>query len=219
MNFVNPDLKKVSKYTLRLKKSIFNNNKKKINEYYDHFKYHIQLGGIVEQDIQKKIQSFENHILKISEKINDLKSFDTINEELSTSNTEKSLLESKNTELEKKINELNEKLNESVKSIESVNTSKDKEISDLNTQIESLNSQIKDLENKLNQLNNDDNIELSKRLLTELFLSTYLLIFSSLIAKGVVWYILFGFVVGNVPSRTSICFLLFILISFLSIVL
>ncbi len=56
-NLVNTD--KLSKYIYRLQKAYILNNSSKANEYFNHFKHHVMVGGDLAGDIQTALQSIE----------------------------------------------------------------------------------------------------------------------------------------------------------------
>ena len=91
MNFLQlNDFNKISKYVIRLRKSIETNDVNKVREYYDHLKYHIQLGGVGDNldELTKKFNIVDDIIKKISSKP-DNKTFNQLNDELVKCNNEK----------------------------------------------------------------------------------------------------------------------------------
>lgn len=153
MNFVQTDLNKVSKYTLRLRKSILNNEQNKTKEYYDHLKYHIQLGGLEEEQLKSKFEQLDKLIETLSDKSKGYKTFKTINNELSQCNQDKGDLEAKNKELQNQFMELQKELESSTKGVAQINEIVDKkEIKDKDDKIKSLNNEIDELNNKIPDL-------------------------------------------------------------------
>ena len=151
MNFLQSYLNKVSKYTIRLRKSIKNNDNDKVKEYYDHLKYHIQLGGFDQTELENKFESVQTLIDNLSNNLSNkgYKSFNSLYTELSKCNKDKTDAETLNKDLNKQITELNQKLllsTESIEKIDSVNDNKkDIKITELNKDIEDLNKNIAEL--------------------------------------------------------------------------
>ena len=160
MSFEISDINKLSKYTIRLKKSILNNDINKINEYYDHLKFHVQLGGVEPSElvnIDKIIEEISNNVNKKDENITNLK------KELIECNKEETVFKDKNIELENKIKELNKELTEKIdlNKINEINI-KDDKIKELNTSINNLNSTIDDLQDNIKNLN-DKNLDINNK--------------------------------------------------------
>ena len=158
MNFLQSDLNKVSKYTIRLRKSIKNNDKDKVKEYYDHFKYHIQLGGLDQQDLENKFQLIETLIENLADNKKGYKSFDELYKELSQCNLDKKDFKQQNDDLLKQITDLNQQLVKSTESVEQINTIKQKEdeLTTLNQQITQLNKTIIDLKEESDKIKSLD---------------------------------------------------------------
>lgn len=152
MNFLSSDLNKVSKYTIRLRKSVMNNDDLKIKEYYDHLKYHIQLGGLEQKDLEEKFKLFDSIITNLTNTEKGYKSFDNLYQELSKCNNEKTNSIVENNSLNAKIIELNKQLIDSTESVKQIDlikqkdTTKDDKINELNKKIAKLNETIQDLE-------------------------------------------------------------------------
>ena len=147
MNFLQSDLNKVSKYTVRLRKSIKNNDKDKVKEYYDHLKYHIQLGGLNQEDLENKFKLMETLIENLADNKKGYKSFDDLYKELSQCNLDKKDFKQQNDDLSQQIKDLNQQLLKSTESVEQIKTIKEKddELTTLNKQIVQLNTTIDDL--------------------------------------------------------------------------
>ena len=146
MNFSKSNLNKVSKYTSRLLKSFNANDQNKTKEYYDHFKYHIQLGGLDKEELGKKFESIDTLIngLKLP---NGYKSFDKLYGELSKCNTDKSSLVEQNEKLTAQIEKLTKDLSEKTESITQIESTI-KNDNELNDQIVQLNKTIEDLKSE-----------------------------------------------------------------------
>lgn len=177
MNFVQSDLNKVSKYTLRLRKSIFNNDKNKAKEYYDHFKYHIQLGGLDNQDLNKKFEFIDDIINKLTSNTN-YKSYDELYKNLSGCTENAKTLKTTNDDLQLQIKELNSKLTESTNNIANIETIKtrDEQIIVLNNNIQSLNLQLEDLKKQNEKLSSDEReLDTMKKILDKIYATTKVL--------------------------------------------
>ena len=60
---MNINIEKISKYGIKLKNSLDNNNMKKSKDYFNHIKFHSQTGGFNQPpEIKNTITTFENII-------------------------------------------------------------------------------------------------------------------------------------------------------------
>ena len=153
-NFNTINTNKIQKYICRLKKSVVENDKEKIINYYDHLKYHIQLGGNENQkdssEITKTINSIDKIISNIISNItNEQTIYSKLNQNLNLNlsndlkkcNDEKKELHEQNTKLENDLKELNDKLTQNKNNLEDLEKIKTKNISSLNDKIENLNKE------------------------------------------------------------------------------
>lgn len=160
MNYSQSDLNKVSKYAIRLRKSFKNNELIRTKEYYDHFKYHIQLGGLEGENnktdvLAEKFKILDKIINNLKEDNNKYKNYNTLNDDLTKCQTEKEDLNSRIVELTKKNSDLENKLKDSVsniKTIEQIKSEKNESETELNNQIRSLNEKISKLEQNNNNV-------------------------------------------------------------------
>ncbi len=162
-NFNTINTNKVSKYIIRLKKAIKNNNNRQtILNYYEHLRYHIQLGGTDKSnDLKKKVNDFFDGI------ISGIDSEKTINSnldmDLKKCNDEKKQFEQENKKLSDELGELNTKLSEYIKKnedIEKIKTKHNEDIKSLNSKIDELNGEKSKLENETKVIiENNSNLE------------------------------------------------------------
>lgn len=129
--------KKISKYSLRIKKSIFKKNNKKIQEYYDHLKYHIQKGGSSEQ-LKNKFENLDNLIKNITYS-KGYQTYDNLIQDLNKCNNDKNDLSEKNIELQSRLNYALSDLPQ----ISKKEMLKNEKTTSLNEQIDMLNEKIK----------------------------------------------------------------------------
>ena len=162
----NTDFNKISKYTIRMKKSFKNNKTNKTKEYYEHLKYHIQIGGTL-TDIEDKFKILDNLINTLSDNSKGYKTFDDLHKDLSKCNSDKTNLQSTITELTTKIDTLEEKMKETADSVSKVDKIKNKEeeeIKKLNEEITTLNTKINEFKqqvDKLTETNTNESKELT----------------------------------------------------------
>lgn len=81
-NFSISNTNKISKYIIRLRKSIKSNENNKVLEYYDHLKYHIQLGGINGDEKNNNINNLTEYIYSIDTIISNITKNETLNNNL-----------------------------------------------------------------------------------------------------------------------------------------
>ena len=130
--FETENLAKVSKYTFRLRKAYRQQNYVKLNDYLDHFKYHVQTGG-EDDTINKKLEKLDEIVKKINDN-KDNYSIVEIQKKLEESQKE---LNTKNTELE----DIKKQLNESTEKLQQINSESpamDNKMKELNEQITNL---------------------------------------------------------------------------------
>ena len=158
MNLMNTlEFNKISKYVIRLRKSVIKNDINKISEYYDHLKYHIQLGGDSEniKELQSKFDSIDKVINNLKTQPGTKYLYSGVSSDLETCNKDKIDLETKlasaKDELEKLKSQLLSKTNEldGVNKLKEAKTEEEKKINEelalLKETNEKLNSQIKEL--------------------------------------------------------------------------
>lgn len=149
---------KISKYIIRLKKSIKNNDKIKVNDYYEHLKYHIQLGG--------------------NNSLNDLKELNISFSDIDTiiSNITKDNLKKINLDVElRKCDEDKKQLEEEKKKLEQTKIELENKLSDLNLKFEEITKINEELVKNINsqsgefKLLNDkiDNLQKEKDILEQ----------------------------------------------------
>ena len=168
MNFMNvSDLNKISKYVIRLRKSVEKNDKKKINDYYEHLKYHIQLGGnpgdnLTDsklKDMEKRFESIDKVIKMLGTPEGEPFKYETVKTDLDKSIEEKAALETKLTEVTAKMEEATAALakqaeeTKQIKKSDESKIAKDKELSE---QIEKLNKTIGELNEKIKDLTTEN---------------------------------------------------------------
>jgi len=166
----NTDFNKISKYSIRMKKSFKNNDSDKVKEYYDHLKYHIQIGGNDIKTVEDKFKSLDDLIEKVSTNVtsNNYPTFTVLHEKLTKCNEEKTSLQTEidtlKSEHEKLKTELKTNIETATKVSEIENTTaKDDEIKKLNSDILNLNNKITELGEQLEKIRNDNVIETDKK--------------------------------------------------------
>lgn len=153
MNFSQSDLNKISKYTIRLRKSIQKNDNLKINEYYDHLKYHIQLGGNDNNNgdtyfdktvLTDKFKLLDTLISNLKDSNKGYKTFDNLYNELTQCNKDKMASDEQIVSLNEQIKNLNGDKLSLQSSINELNTieQKNEQVNDLNLKIKDLNETI-----------------------------------------------------------------------------
>lgn len=170
MDFINvSDFNKISKYVIRLRKSVEKNDKKKINDYYEHLKYHIQLGGnpgdnLTDsklKDMEKRFESIDKVIKMLGTDEGNKFKYGTVKTDLDKSIEEKAALETKLTEVTAKMEEATAALakqaeeTKQIKQLDESKIAKDKELSE---QIEKLNSTIEELNKKIIDLTDKNTV-------------------------------------------------------------
>jgi chromosome segregation ATPase len=179
MNFLQQnDFNKISKYVIRLRKSFETNDVNKVREYYDHLKYHIQLGGANDNldELTKKFDIVDDIIKKISSKP-DNKTFNQLNGELIKCNNEKEDYTKQIASLKNQINELKKELIDETKTeerIKKLSAEHDQTIQNLNKQIDELNELNNGLNEQIKTITGENNSSVQKfkdleRSLEELF--------------------------------------------------
>lgn len=165
-NFSLSNTNKISKYIIRLKKSIHYQKNNKIIEYYDHLKYHIQLGGLNENGNEKNsISDLTESINSIDTIISNITKNDTqynIVNDLKKCNSDKIELNEQINKINNELNDLKLKLSESIKQNEEINkikTKQNEDISSLNIKIDKLNDERIKFENEIKKIENEKNTQ------------------------------------------------------------
>ena len=145
------DFNKVSKYVIRLRKSVIRNDINKIGEYYDHLKYHIQLGGEPKQieELQSKFDSIDQIIKNLKADSGSKYKYSGITvDDLETCTKQKEELETTlakaTDEVEKLKTELEAKTSESeeIKKLSDTKTEEEKEINKTVDNLKELNQKL-----------------------------------------------------------------------------
>lgn len=152
MNYSQQDLNKVSKYAIRLRKSIITNNSNQIEKYYKYLKFHIQSGGINNDELDEKTELLDNIISNLSKTKSNI-SFDELNKKLKTCNDNNDKLEKEKKKLTIDLQENLTSVNK-ISEIEKLNIEQLKKISELNKNIEELQQKSKDNESSDVKLQN-----------------------------------------------------------------
>lgn len=161
---------KISKYIIRLRKSIKNNKHEKTLEYYDHFKYHVQLGGKINSNDKN------NNMIQLTESLNSIDTIisnitknettnNNLENDLKKCNIDKIELVKQITNLNDELNELKLKLSETIKQnekIDKIKTKQNEEILSLNTKIDKLNEETIKLKDWIKKIETEKNTSDSK---------------------------------------------------------